>query len=306
MAKKNKDETPNPTSISNRDIIQRLNFLYQASTYLNNISLPPNPDPDPESLPSTGTASATTDKARKSRKEGKNDGRGGRRVVTRSELSRAYVESMRTVGQKTIVKMDPSVKRTVCRGCHIVLLPGLTSKVRVKASRSHGHIVTYICTECKTSRRIPAPPTLLSPVEGSKEAPVIPQEAHAAHAAPEHVQLGQTMDIDHHDASKEDPTSMPASAGAADVTSPAKRRRCRKARKSAVPRLAPHFARKVGHVVFRGNERLQDERASRGDWTGATSIDINTIISSTKPTNTVAKTDSCIESLPCQGSHDTQ
>src|SRR6266576_5573752 len=33
-----KDQTRNPASIPNKDIIQRLNFLYQASVYLSNLS----------------------------------------------------------------------------------------------------------------------------------------------------------------------------------------------------------------------------------------------------------------------------
>ncbi|KAL7281541.1 hypothetical protein ACG7TL_004858 [Trametes sanguinea] len=40
MGKKNKDQEPavNLSSVANRDVIQRINFLYQASTYLNSIS----------------------------------------------------------------------------------------------------------------------------------------------------------------------------------------------------------------------------------------------------------------------------
>ncbi len=38
MAKKPKDETPNANSVPNKDIIQRLNFLYQAGVYLNGVT----------------------------------------------------------------------------------------------------------------------------------------------------------------------------------------------------------------------------------------------------------------------------
>ena len=37
MGKKQKEETPNINATPNRDIIQRLNFLYQASVYLQSI-----------------------------------------------------------------------------------------------------------------------------------------------------------------------------------------------------------------------------------------------------------------------------
>src|SRR6266581_3589612 len=38
MGKKNKSEVPNPNNVVNRDILQRLNFLYQASVYLESIT----------------------------------------------------------------------------------------------------------------------------------------------------------------------------------------------------------------------------------------------------------------------------
>ena len=80
MAKKNKEkssdvEAPNPNNVSNRDIVQRLNFLYQASVYINGIE-----------------ANAECHNQ-------------GRRGVTTSDLSRSYVKTMKTVGQKTTVKM---------------------------------------------------------------------------------------------------------------------------------------------------------------------------------------------------------
>jgi ribonuclease P protein subunit RPR2 len=93
MAKKGKDEVPNPHSVSNRDIIQRLNFLYQAGVYLNTISsgsgaphITPSLTPDGEST-----------KQNKKRKS--------RRKATTSDLAKAYISSMKVVGQKTTVKL---------------------------------------------------------------------------------------------------------------------------------------------------------------------------------------------------------
>lgn len=145
MGKNNKgkssDEVPNPNSISNRDIIQRLSFLYQASVYLNGIS--PSQSPEASSSKAGGDpVHEGTKIARKRRR---------RPVVTTSDLSRSYVKTMKIVGQKTTVKMcvpvlasaypleanevsdrDPSVKRTLCQGCNTILIPGSTASVRVK------------------------------------------------------------------------------------------------------------------------------------------------------------------------------
>ncbi|KAK0485300.1 RNAse P Rpr2/Rpp21/SNM1 subunit domain-containing protein, partial [Armillaria luteobubalina] len=125
MAKKPKDETPNVNSVPNKDIIQRLNFLYQASVYLNGVT---------SQSPSR------------------------RRRVSTSDLSRSYVSSMKVVGQKTVVKMDPSIKRTICKGCNTILVPGSMVTIRVNKSASRGHVMVYTCTHCKTTRRIPAAP----------------------------------------------------------------------------------------------------------------------------------------------------
>ena len=99
MAKKNKDQEPKATlsGVTNRDILQRLNFLYQASTYLNTIAPhaatigPPN-----EGMTQQGAAK----KAQKSLSR-----RRRRHPATTSDLSRTYIVAMRAISQKTTVKM---------------------------------------------------------------------------------------------------------------------------------------------------------------------------------------------------------
>ncbi|KAG2358478.1 RNAse P Rpr2/Rpp21/SNM1 subunit domain-containing protein [Suillus spraguei] len=206
MTVMNKNDIPNPSRVGNRDIIQRLNFLYQASVLLNGMTAGPSSQIPFDTCESNDTQSPP----RKRQK----------RVVSTADLSRSYVDTMKIVGQKTNVKIDPTVKRVICKGCHIVLLPGASSTVRVKNSKSHGHIVVHTCNSCKTSRRIPAPPVL---------------EVNEPEST-------STMD-------------QPASG---TTTASALRSVQREGKKPRVPRLAPHFARDLGHVVFRGDERLPD------------------------------------------------
>ncbi|KAF8125018.1 RNAse P Rpr2/Rpp21/SNM1 subunit domain-containing protein [Mycena galopus ATCC 62051] len=143
MAKKNKDDAqaPNATNIVNRDIMQRLNFMYQASVYLSGV-LP---------VPPQKTPATPQKRTKKSRKMNVHD------------LSKSYINSMKVVASKTMVTMDPAVKRTLCNGCNIVLVPGSTATVRVKSSKVHKHVMHYRCTSCNSTRRIPAPPTLPLP-----------------------------------------------------------------------------------------------------------------------------------------------
>lgn len=91
MGKKNKDQEPAPNlnSVQNRDIIQRINFLYQASTYVSSIAPPPDGDAQPQ-------------------RSGKRKKNKIRHPKDAAELSRCYVGAMRIVGQKTMVRMYES------------------------------------------------------------------------------------------------------------------------------------------------------------------------------------------------------
>ncbi|KAI0305623.1 Rpr2-domain-containing protein [Multifurca ochricompacta] len=223
MGKKNKDEAPNPSSVLNRDILQRLNFLYQASVYLESISR----QCDDESIKPSG--SSTMKKAGsptqfssalstlgtpKTRKRHREQHRG--RVVQAADIGHGYVRAMRLIGKKTTVKMDPSVKRTLCKGCDTVLIPGLSVTVRIKSSDNHRHLVTVRCLRCNLPRRIPAPPV------------------HKLDSAP------------HEDISMEIDQSRDG-----DLALPKSRRR-----RGPPPRLPPLFERE-GHVIFRGNVQIE-------------------------------------------------
>ncbi|OAX44111.1 Rpr2-domain-containing protein [Rhizopogon vinicolor AM-OR11-026] len=211
MGKKNND-IPNPNSVANRDIIQRLNFLYQASVLLNGMTAGAS-----SQVPCSPCEADDAHNRPKKRR---------RKVVSTADLSRSYVDTMKVVGQKTNVKIDPTVKRVICKGCNIILIPGASSTVRVKSSTSHGHLIVYTCNSCRTSRRIPAPPVL-----GANE----PQMAQPASV-------------------EKDQPGPETTTGSA--SRPALCEQMRK-KKPRAPRLPLHFARE-GHIVFRGNERLLD------------------------------------------------
>jgi ribonuclease P protein subunit RPR2 len=105
MGKKNKekdvDQVPNPNNASNRDIIQRLNFLYQASVYLNGVGAP-----RPSTPAAPGDANTEKMGATESGKQGKHKRKRHRKeVINTSDLSRSYIRTMKIVGKKTTVKM---------------------------------------------------------------------------------------------------------------------------------------------------------------------------------------------------------
>jgi len=104
MAKKQKDDTPTVNSTTNRDITQRINFLYQAGAYLESLGTPSQSTSETLEIPKeTGNPRAAMKRTKK-RKFSK--------AMSASDLSRAYVESMMSVGQKTTVKRFLELSRS--------------------------------------------------------------------------------------------------------------------------------------------------------------------------------------------------
>jgi ribonuclease P protein subunit RPR2 len=131
---------------------------------------------------------------------------------------------------------DPSVKRTLCKGCDTVLVPGLSATVRVNSARvflqpssyscarvadwphlgsnAHRHVIITSCLRCKVPRRIPAPPV-----------------PNASPTAPEDI----VMEVDK-----------------VEGSAPRKSKR----RRGPPPRPPPLFERE-GHVIIRGNVQIE-------------------------------------------------
>ncbi|KAF8588652.1 Rpr2-domain-containing protein [Ramaria rubella] len=201
--KQPKDEAPSPNSVANRETFQRLNFLYQASAYLRGIDTFALAEPR-----ESGDQGSQRD--RKKRRK--------RRIATLGDIGSSYVQCMRTIGNKSVVRMDPNVKRTLCKGCDAVLLPGITASIRVKGSPNKGHSIVYACLACNLSRTIPAPPVAHS---GAPALSFPPATDSSAAEVPlfGHLKNGR----------KQAPRSLPLFARV-----------------------------DAGHVIFRGNERLKD------------------------------------------------
>ena len=112
MGKKNKGAFPNPSNIANRDILQRLNFLYQASVYLESISRKCGESVDtvagpdfgpPMSAAAAGPSTPALSKAPR-RKRDREQRKG--RVIRAADIGQGYVRAMRLIGQKTTTKMS--------------------------------------------------------------------------------------------------------------------------------------------------------------------------------------------------------
>ncbi|XP_046992021.1 ribonuclease P protein subunit p21 isoform X2 [Schistocerca americana] len=67
------------------------------------------------------------------------------------DIATHYGAIMRSISKKSVLRMDISLKRSICKGCSIQLIPGVTAKVRIKNRPSP--CVLWTCTICNTSKR---------------------------------------------------------------------------------------------------------------------------------------------------------
>lgn len=66
------------------------------------------------------------------------------------ELSNRYMEIARKIAMRQRVRIDQAFRRKFCRRCSSYLVPGKTSRVRIRHSR-----VVVTCLVCKARRRYP-------------------------------------------------------------------------------------------------------------------------------------------------------
>ena len=76
------------------------------------------------------------------------------RGVPYASLARFYASTMKTVGQKLVLRQDPKVKHSMCSVCRLPLLPGITSNVAISNSRrlKDQQGITQVCRGCGSAR----------------------------------------------------------------------------------------------------------------------------------------------------------
>ncbi|XP_067878143.1 ribonuclease P protein subunit p21 [Heterodontus francisci] len=72
------------------------------------------------------------------------------------ELARFYCYTQRTISKRLVLRQDPSVKRTLCKRCSSLLLPGVTATVRLRKRSQRMTVVR--CLSCGLTKRFPNKP----------------------------------------------------------------------------------------------------------------------------------------------------
>ncbi|RVD89674.1 uncharacterized protein DFL_000671 [Arthrobotrys flagrans] len=75
-------------------------------------------------------------------------------------LSRYYTSHLLSVSKKSVQRLSPAVKHTICKRCSSILLPGITSTTRVENKSRGGRkrwadVVVVTCGFCGGTKRFP-------------------------------------------------------------------------------------------------------------------------------------------------------
>ncbi|MCW4018879.1 MAG: ribonuclease P protein component 4 [Candidatus Bathyarchaeota archaeon] len=72
---------------------------------------------------------------------------------TNPALARSYVWSARKIAMAVRIRLPSEYKRQICKKCNTLLVPGESSRVRVRPQREPHVVVT--CLHCGNQTRIP-------------------------------------------------------------------------------------------------------------------------------------------------------
>ncbi|KTW32048.1 uncharacterized protein T551_00730 [Pneumocystis jirovecii RU7] len=74
-------------------------------------------------------------------------------------LSKFYINTAKKIARKAVLKINPSIKRTLCRRCDTILLPGITSSIKIenfsKKNKNKADISVITCNFCNTQKKYP-------------------------------------------------------------------------------------------------------------------------------------------------------
>ena len=107
----------------------RMDFLYRAAHFVNGISSKQKHSTNKSETPAKKNA---------------------KRIV-----STHLTQLMVGIGRKAVQRASVEVKRTICKGCRNILLPGQNAKCTYTKSANNSKQLQTICYQCKTKKKFP-------------------------------------------------------------------------------------------------------------------------------------------------------
>uniref|UniRef100_A0AAZ3RC40 Uncharacterized protein n=1 Tax=Oncorhynchus tshawytscha TaxID=74940 RepID=A0AAZ3RC40_ONCTS len=69
------------------------------------------------------------------------------------ELARFYCFTQKTIAKRLVLRQDPSVKRTLCKKCCSLLVPGVTATARQRTTKHRNCMTVLRCLHCGQCKR---------------------------------------------------------------------------------------------------------------------------------------------------------
>ncbi|XP_026160566.1 ribonuclease P protein subunit p21 [Mastacembelus armatus] len=70
------------------------------------------------------------------------------------ELARFYCFTQKTIARRLVLRQDPSVKRTLCKKCSLLLIPGVSAAVRQQRKNRKTRFTVVRCLSCGQSKTL--------------------------------------------------------------------------------------------------------------------------------------------------------
>jgi ribonuclease P protein subunit RPR2 len=75
---------------------------------------------------------------------------------TNPEIAQSYIKTARKIAMSARIRLPTQYKRSSCKNCNTLLVPGETSRVRMRPTREPHVVIT--CLSCGNQTRIPIKP----------------------------------------------------------------------------------------------------------------------------------------------------
>lgn len=133
-----KDKPPKPKGVPNKHLHARTTFLYQAASYLTLHSTINNTDVE--------SKSTTPSDANEPQQP--------------SPIALQLGSDLHTVSRKAQLRLSIELKRSMCKSCNAILIPGHTATQAIEneskgGRKSWADIVVTTCKRCSSKRRVP-------------------------------------------------------------------------------------------------------------------------------------------------------
>ncbi|XP_061594028.1 ribonuclease P protein subunit p21 [Cololabis saira] len=70
------------------------------------------------------------------------------------ELARFYCFTQKTIARRLVLRQDPSVKRTLCKKCCSLLIPGVTATTRQRRKNRKTRFTVLRCLSCSQRKTL--------------------------------------------------------------------------------------------------------------------------------------------------------